>query len=550
MAQFNDHCYFKALLILMLLLPFGSQAQLLQPFTPGSVLDARIKRAVSARVTDPSGALISLDSIISETLASGDTLYAVAALMNKAKIFGHQANYEKAYDNLWRGQLLAEEADSPRGRIIAYTEIGRYFSFYQRRERALDYFERALALTRKLVAEGELEQSQLSNIFYIYVSTFRAFDDTEAMEMYLDSATLYYDPSDPRIDHAYLDFEKAFILGQTGKEQEAIALFRETIPWVKRNNPGYLTLLLNYLGDFYRKTGNFSAAERSYREAIEISESTQSHLDFSPIIHRQLASLYQERGDYKKANSSLERFVALDDRFFDSRSENNRPLLEIQDDYLRVVQEREKQAREERLKLLERDNELSYFKMGALFVTVMLVIVLAILLYLHLRSRHRAEKRMLQKERELELKKANEIVDLKNKELAASTLKLIAKDEFISDIQDRLVRVRENPDDNREVNSILRNIRNNKNSDENWQAFEARFIAVNEDFYDTLKQRYPKLTQGDLKLCALIKLNFSSKDVAKLMGISVESVHTTRYRLRKKLGLERKDNLLEFIAEI
>jgi len=496
------------------------------------------------------GSLVALDSIIEETLVSGDTLNAISALMNKATIFGHQANYEAAYDNLWRGQLLAEETNSPRGRIIAYTEIGRYFSFFKRRERTFDYFERALALTRQLVAEGELEKSQLTNIFYVYVSTFRAFDDTDAMERYLDSIALYYTPSDPQLNHAYLDLEKAFVLGQTGKEGEAIALFKEIIPWMERNNPGYLTLLMNYLGDVYRKTGNFSAAERSYKEAIAISERTQSHLDFSPIIHRQLASLYQEHGDYKKANVSLERFVELDDRFFDSRSENNRPLLEIQDDYLRVVEEREKQAREERLKLLEREKELSYFKQGALFVTMLLVIGLAILLFLHLRSRHRAEKRMLRKERELELQKANEIVDLKNKELAASTLKLIAKDEFISDIQERLVRLREKPDDNREVNSILRNIRNNKSSDENWQAFEARFIAVNEDFYDTLKQRYPKLTQGDLKLCALIKLNFSSKDVAKLMGISVESVHTTRYRLRKKIGLERKDNLLEFIASI
>ncbi|MEM6380985.1 MAG: helix-turn-helix transcriptional regulator, partial [Bacteroidota bacterium] len=67
-------------------------------------------------------------------------------------------------------------------------------------------------------------------------------------------------------------------------------------------------------------------------------------------------------------------------------------------------------------------------------------------------------------------------------------------------------------------------------------------------FYRHLKEKFPKLTQGDLKLCALIKLNFSSKDVAKLMGISVESVHTTRYRLRKKLGLQREDNLTEYIA--
>ena len=87
-------------------------------------------------------------------------------------------------------------------------------------------------------------------------------------------------------------------------------------------------------------------------------------------------------------------------------------------------------------------------------------------------------------------------------------------------------------------------------NDQNWEEFEARFISVNKGFYERLKAKYPKLTQGDLKLCALIKLNFSSKDMARLMGISVESVHTTRYRLRKKLGLNREDNLTEFITSI
>ena len=60
---------------------------------------------------------------------------------------------------------------------------------------------------------------------------------------------------------------------------------------------------------------------------------------------------------------------------------------------------------------------------------------------------------------------------------------------------------------------------------------------------------FPKLTRGDRKLCALLKLNLSSKEIARLMGISVESVHTTRYRLRKKLGLEKGDDLIDFMAK-
>lgn len=82
-----------------------------------------------------------------------------------------------------------------------------------------------------------------------------------------------------------------------------------------------------------------------------------------------------------------------------------------------------------------------------------------------------------------------------------------------------------------------------------WEEFEARFISINQNFYKNLQTKFPELSQKDLKVCALIKLNFSSKEMSSLLGISVESVHTSRYRLRKKLYLERSDNLSNFIAQ-
>ncbi|MEO0734339.1 MAG: transcriptional regulator, partial [Bacteroidota bacterium] len=408
----------------------------------------------------------------------------------------------------------------------------------------------ALTLSRELIADGRAQPASLTNIFYAYLATCRELDEPERMRPYLDSVRRYHAPTPGLISATVLDSEEAFLLGKSGATTPAITLYEQIIPWYQANNPSYLTLVYTYLGDIYSNTGDYARAENYYREALAVSERTNSHHDFSPIIHRQLANLYQQQGDYRAATASLERFVALDDRFFDSRSPANRPLLEIQDDYRTAMEKRAREAREEKLKRLERESQLQYFKTAALSFSIVLLLLLAILSFLYLRANHRTEKKLLRQERALELAKANEIVDLKNKELAASTLKLIAKDEFITDIQERLARFQAEPNAGREINTILRNIRSNTDNGENWQAFEARFVAVNQNFYQTLKERYPKLTQGDLKLCALIKLNFSSKDIARLMGISVESVHTTRYRLRKKLGLKRKDNLGEFIAGV
>jgi DNA-binding CsgD family transcriptional regulator len=62
--------------------------------------------------------------------------------------------------------------------------------------------------------------------------------------------------------------------------------------------------------------------------------------------------------------------------------------------------------------------------------------------------------------------------------------------------------------------------------------------------------KYPKLSQGDQKICALIKLNFSSKEMSRLLGISVESVHTSRHRIRKKMDLPRSVNLEDYINSL
>ncbi|MEL6194490.1 MAG: tetratricopeptide repeat protein, partial [Bacteroidota bacterium] len=100
--------------------------------------------------------------------------------------------------------------------------------------------------------------------------------------------------------------------------------------------------------------------------------------------------------------------------------------------------------------------------------------------------------------------------------------------------------------DARELKKIVRSI--SVSNDQNWKEFRTRFVSVNKGFYDKMQARFPALSQRDLKLCALIKLNFSCKEMAKLLGISVESAHTSRYRLRKKLNLTRDVNLTEFIA--
>ena len=71
---------------------------------------------------------------------------------------------------------------------------------------------------------------------------------------------------------------------------------------------------------------------------------------------------------------------------------------------------------------------------------------------------------------------------------------------------------------------------------------------INTSFYDSLNKKHDNLSRNELKLCALIKLNFSSKEMADILGVSPDSINKARYRLRKKLNLTRDENLVSYIT--
>jgi len=86
--------------------------------------------------------------------------------------------------------------------------------------------------------------------------------------------------------------------------------------------------------------------------------------------------------------------------------------------------------------------------------------------------------------------------------------------------------------------------------DKQWEVFETAFDEVHEDFLVRLKTRYPKLTPKELRLCAYLRLNISTKEIAPLMNISIRGVEICRYRVRKKLNIDRDTNLTSLIIDM
>lgn len=139
-------------------------------------------------------------------------------------------------------------------------------------------------------------------------------------------------------------------------------------------------------------------------------------------------------------------------------------------------------------------------------------------------------------------------VDSKNRELAVSTMSLNSKNELLAFIKEDLKKTSD--DENRSIKSVISTINKNITEDDTWSVFKEAFENTDKDFLKKIKLSHPSLTPSDLRLCAYLRLNLSSKEVAPLLNISVRSVEIKRYRLRKKMDLSHEQGLVEYILAV
>ena len=141
--------------------------------------------------------------------------------------------------------------------------------------------------------------------------------------------------------------------------------------------------------------------------------------------------------------------------------------------------------------------------------------------------------------------KLRDDIDNKNRELAISTMSIIKKNEFLNDIKSKL-----KSGDDKNINKVVKIINDNLNNTDDWKLFKEAFNNADKKFINKVKEKHPDLTPNDLRLCAYLRLNLSSKEIAPLLNISHRSVEVKRYRLRKKMNLSHKLNLTNYILEI
>jgi DNA-binding CsgD family transcriptional regulator len=169
--------------------------------------------------------------------------------------------------------------------------------------------------------------------------------------------------------------------------------------------------------------------------------------------------------------------------------------------------------------------------------------------YLHSLELDRKEKGLIA----LQNAKLEGELQFKNKELATVTMYLVERGGLLSNMKEELMGVIKKlniPNFAYELRGIFKMITDTEKSNEDWDRFALYFDQVHNNFLTTLKTKFPQLSPTDLKLCAYLRLNLSSKEIAQILNISLKGVEVSRYRIRKKLNLPTETNLYDFLIEV
>ncbi len=317
--------------------------------------------------------------------------------------------------------------------------------------------------------------------------------------------------------------------------------------------------ILNNLGDVYRKSGKVEEGFSFTTEALELSQRLGNrYQQRSALVD--LSKSFALIGDFEKSYINLEEARQLGEEIFSEESTRQLVILESQ------------YGLESKNQEITRLNQKQGFDSRLRWLFVFLLALSATqgyLIYNRQKLKIQSNKELLSRQGELlkmnekliQTEKYNlQLLVLKmeaeehahSKSLSAQTLHVIDKNQMLEEIKARLKKIlEEDPkDQKKKIRNLIKQIDFNFSHDTEWEDFKLSFEKVHQDFFRSLQNKSRELTPADLKLASLMRMNLSSKEVASTLGISMDSLRISRYRLRKKLRLSKEEKLQNFILSL
>ncbi|WP_188112154.1 tetratricopeptide repeat protein [Aquimarina sp. RZ0] len=465
--------------------------------------------------------------------------------------FWAQGYQNEALQYLIKSQNAYEKIEDTEGIANTNLNIGMVYADLEQYEKSLNYYNMAihkftsLDLTDRVattftkmgsifIIQNRLEEAKkyLNNALDIHTQNNFTYGIAEAH----NRLGLFYIKENKKTQ-AYYHINTSMLLGQKILDIDG--------------------LTSNYilLGKIHRLDNDLELAEKNLRKGLEKAEENN--------LKKQELAAYEELKELKKQQNNpaaallfSDRYIKLKDSIFNIEKAKQIAYLEFENQ----LQKKEKEV--QLLRTKEKiDKLINYALLTGIFIIFLII-------YFVFKS-FKKNKELLQKDQELLItnnalaqqalensklkqKQLKQQLNSKNKELTSYALNFVKKNEISQQLLDKLISMKAIPVEKRDlvINETIEIIKRNLSTDKDWEDFKMVFEKVHTDFYSKLIARHPNLKNNDLKICSLTRLNLNIKETASILGISPESVKTARYRLRKKLGLQPKQEIVTYLIDI
>ncbi|MCR8666963.1 tetratricopeptide repeat protein [Aestuariibaculum sp. M13] len=333
----------------------------------------------------------------------------------------------------------------------------------------------------------------------------------------------------------------------------AYRYFLKAFDYAKNSTSDIRNNILNNLGDANRKSGIYDKALFYTEQALSLALQTKNGSQEESAL-KDMARTYAEMGDFEKAYQNLSNQTITNEQELKRHNAELVSSLQI----LHEVKERENQ-----LELLSKQNEIIKQRQLVVVLLAVALTVLFFVILVYFKKKKKQEKTILQFKQQLlkadlekktsEEKALKREIDIQVSALTNYSLNLAQKNKMLADVSRTLINIKDRNSEfiKSKLESLAKDIDFELSQQNEWSELLGFFGQIHPGFFDKLKaEAIEELSTSDLRLCMLIRLNLSSKDMASILHITPDSVRIARYRMRKKLPLQPKEKLDVFLANV
>ncbi|WP_223033755.1 tetratricopeptide repeat protein [Hanstruepera marina] len=435
--------------------------------------------------------------------------------------------YQKAYS------LYKELGDKSEMSILE-NNLAIIYAQLKNQDKALEYFRN--------VYRHQLENNDTLRLAQILNNI-----GTLHLERHVDSSLYYFNKSLKISERLNNEVLKGYIytnLGRGYTDQDNMTKARENFNKAltvanNSNNDIVKGFVYQSLAMFYAKTEEHDSAIVYSRKTMDLNKGnfySFSNQDATSTLYQ----AYKSKNDYKNAVHYFEQYNKIRDSLNVEEKAVNVERLKLQQEY---------KVREQIRQLEEDKKRSNYIMIGLGLVTGILFLIILLIKYRDKISKSQLEKKLL----EAEQKELRQNLENKNKALIGKAMAEMHRTDIINGILNDLKQVKRKAvkkETQQAIDYILKSLQRDLSSNV-WEEFEISFEQVHESFCKALIAKHPDLTPKDRRLCSLLYLDLTSKEIALITGQSFKSVENARTRLRKKLNLTKeKVNLSNYMNSL